>query len=156
MEATFVILRRPLFIKAEKSEDIYVPVYGFVIDDNTATYSSQNIDDYVAYLSAMHIWSNKTTDDKCPFDVEYYHDIPVWVDGKNQKHFSKDAFMVEVSRHYKKKLNLTYDFIKTDIYDEIYACCVDEDGLIVRDSLYYELKNRIEEDRDNLCDRLPF
>lgn len=154
MEATFVILSRPLFMKAKNSENIYVPVYGFVIDNDAPTYSSQNIDDYVGYLAAMHFWSNSPAGE-CPFNVEYYpspYDIPVWVDKKGEKHFNKDAFMVEVSRHYKKEMGLTYDFIKTDIYDEIYACCVDEDGLIVRDSLYYELRDRIEEDKENICD----
>lgn len=150
MEAMFVILSAPLVICADirKGKNIYSKVYGFVIDTEE-DYTRQEIEDYVGYLAAMDFWSNHP-EEECLFKLEHYPTgIPVWVDKNGEKHFNKDSFVEEVSRHYMKELNLTYDFIKTEIDNDLCDCCVNDDNLIVKDSLYYELGEKIKEGLHN-------
>lgn len=150
MEATFVILSRPLLIRADRYKDdyFYQPVYGFVIVEGS--YSDQEIEEYVGYLAGLHDWSNAGHS----FDVTYMdYGIPNWVDYDGNTHPHRDDWMVEIGKECIRKYGLSFKIFRTEVDDDLFNICVNKELLIVKDDLYYEIEHQIEEDEDNIIEK---
>lgn len=141
MEAKIILLSRPLLINTDSypDEEIYKTIYGFVVPKKAHTI--EDIDDYVAYLAAMHCWSSGDGD----FFIKNDQYGKEWIDDKGVLHIC-DKWIEDIKNRCREKLNLKYDILNLHISKKKLEKKIDEDSMIRDEDFYYELKQYIDDD----------
>ena len=160
MKVQLVRLSRPLLLAADRYMDgnsYYQAVYGFLVQEKAKPADPVRLNQYVGYLAGLHCISNGDNYFSISFEER---GVPDWKDKKGVIHTKHDAWMTRMQQQCMKKLNLSYTIINADIDEDDLDKVLNEEGLIVDEEFYYDLK-RGQAEKGPLCpvvedDELPF
>ena len=160
MEVQLVRLSRPLLFATDRYMDgksYFQTVYGFLVQEKAKPADPVRLNQYVGYLAGLHCISNGDNYFSISFEER---GVPDWKDKKGVIHTMQDAWMTRMQQQCMKKLNLSYTIINADIDEDDLDKVLNEEGLIVDEEFYYDLK-RGQAEKGPLCpvvedDELPF
>ena len=142
---TVIKLSRPLLLVTGQYQDgyLYETIYGCVIPSCLGDYAYYEVCDYVGYLAGLHCWANGIKMFNITFEPR---GVPDWVDKKGKVHMKQDSWMERIGEKCMEKLDLSYEIIIGAIDDETYSKYVNDSDLFVREELFYELEEPIEDE----------
>lgn len=141
MQVPIVRFSRPLLLMTDRNH--YKTIYGFVAKDKDwqeDTYRIIKI--YVGYLCGVADFTNGGNEFSVSFDL---NGILNWVDDRGVLHHGADAWMEQIGNRCWKKLNLNYAIFQMEIDEDTYDECVDEEGFVVDENLFYDMELYITE-----------
>ena len=141
MQVPIVRFSRPLLLMTDRNQ--YKTIYGFVFQDKDWQEDIYTvIKFYVGYLCGVADFTNGGDEFSVSFDLK---GILNWVDDRGVLHQGADAWMEQIGNRCRKKLNLNYAIFQMEIDENTYIDCVDEEGFVVDENLFYDMELYITE-----------
>lgn len=141
MEVRIIRLSRPLLLASEKTIEggyLYQTIYGFVTESEINDITLSDIDEYVGYLAALHLYYNGFEGKDFTIKKELREE-PYWTDKEGVTHTFFDPWMDNICQKAKNQLNLSYRIISMDWDEDEYSSYVNEDKLLIDEEYYYYL-----------------
>lgn len=150
MEVKNVIrLSRPLLLPSETYNEgyLYKTIYGFVTESEIDDVTINDIDRYVGYLAALHLYYNGNQGRDFSINKEF-RGLPDWKDKEGVTHTAFDPWMNDICLTAKNQLNLSYNIIPMDWDEDECSGYVNEDKLLIDEEYYYFLEELPEPEQE--------